>query len=207
MRPSTTDWLQRLISGGKRQQLRYLREIFWSIDLVQGSRVLDYGCGTALFAPAFLERGCVYWGYDIKESLIAYASEKYSAGRFSDDKADLRDAAPFDLVLANCCAHHMNDIALQEEMSFIYSILAENGRLLFVDIVSDAELPGLARLCLLLERGAYVRTSADNRAFVEGGFVVEAETNGVAHMAGWESGWNPFYWRIQHCLCTKGKTA
>ena len=51
------DLIQRIITLNKWEQRRNLKKRVRSINLPKGSKVLDFGCGTALFTNVFTELG------------------------------------------------------------------------------------------------------------------------------------------------------
>jgi SAM-dependent methyltransferase len=105
------DVAQRVISLNKLEQRRHLRERLRALALPEGALALDFGCGTGLFAPAFQAAGLRYVGYDIDPRLVGYARRLYGGARFVSIEEELRAAAPFDLIVANCSFHHIADDA------------------------------------------------------------------------------------------------
>src|SRR5207248_8934633 len=126
--------------------------------LPAGAKVLDFGCGTALFAPVFIRRGFDYVGYDIDSSLTDYAGGLYRRGKFTTNHDELSALAPFDLILANCCFHHIEDSIIDAELKHFRTLLKPGGRFLLIDLLlQDNDPHPLRRLFRKLERGAYVR--------------------------------------------------
>lgn len=106
------DLIQRIISLDKWEQRKNLTQRVQSLNLPRGSKVLDFGCGTGLFARVFMKMGLNYYGYDIDNRLISYARRLYRNCQFTASKEQLRKEAPFDLILANCCFHHIDSATL-----------------------------------------------------------------------------------------------
>jgi SAM-dependent methyltransferase len=162
------DLIQRIITLNKWEQRRNLKKRVRSINLPKGSKVLDFGCGTALFTNVFKELGLNYYGYDIDTRLISYARHFYKGCQFVATKDELKYLGPFDLILANCCFHHIDTMTLFEELKEIKHILDLNGTFMMIDILlqpNDAFL--LRSLFKKLEVGAYIRSYDDYRKIIE----------------------------------------
>jgi SAM-dependent methyltransferase len=168
------DVMQRLITLNKLDQRRHLLARLRALGLAPGSTALDFGCGTGLFAPAFRRAGLRYVGYDIDPRLVGYARRLYRYGRFISNEALLRAAAPFDVIVANCCFHHIADDTLSAELGRMRSLLADGGTFVMIDIVLPAghDPSFLRRQFRKLERGAFVRDPDQYRAIVERHFRV-----------------------------------
>lgn len=168
MRAAFNDLFQRILTLNKDEQRARLRNRIEALHLPEGSKVLDFGCGTALFAPVFRDANVAYCGYDIDGGLIAYASYLYDHGRFTDSKNELKKERPFDLILANCCFHHIDDTTLAEELGQMKTLMKSGGILIMIDILlprNDTFLPRI--LFRKLERGAYIRSQEDYRSIIE----------------------------------------
>ncbi|HEX9409466.1 MAG TPA: methyltransferase domain-containing protein, partial [Methylomirabilota bacterium] len=92
------DVVQRLITLNKLEQRRDLLDRLRALGLPPGRTVLDFGCGTGLFAPTFQRAGLRYVGYDIDPRLVSYARRLYRGARFISSEAELRAAAGFDVI-------------------------------------------------------------------------------------------------------------
>jgi len=70
------------------QRLHYLSLL--DIGLLEGAKVLDFGCGKGDFWRFLADRGIPvdYTGYDINANLISLAEKKYPTGRFRVFDAD-----------------------------------------------------------------------------------------------------------------------
>jgi cyclopropane fatty-acyl-phospholipid synthase-like methyltransferase len=157
-----TDLFQRVLTANKWEQRNNLSRYLRALNLKAGSRCLDFGCGTALFAPVFTAANLNYYGYDIEKSLLDYASRIYKKAQFTSSLDDLKASAPFDLILANCCFHHIDSETLDVELQSICSILADDGTFIMIDILLPSnDSFWLRRLFRRLERGAFVRTAGD----------------------------------------------
>jgi SAM-dependent methyltransferase len=167
------DLIQRIITLDKWEQRSNLGERVGSLNLPKGSKVLDFGCGTGLFARVFMKMGLNYYGYDIDNRLISYARCLYKKGQFTASKDEVRKGAPFDLIVANCCFHHMDDMTFHEELNEIKMILSTNGTFIVVDILFSNNDPHcLRKVFRKLELGAHVRLIDDYRRIVEQDFSI-----------------------------------
>ena len=129
------DLFQRVLTFNKQEQRRNLSRNLKALNLKPGSRCLDFGCGTALFAHVFFKSNLTYYGYDIDNRLLQYAARIYGKAQFTSYPNDLKAAAPFDLILANCCFHHIESKILDMELSRLKSLLAYDGIFIMVDIL------------------------------------------------------------------------
>jgi SAM-dependent methyltransferase len=169
------DLFQRLVTFDKLQQRRDLARHLAQAGLSRGAKVLDFGCGTGLFARVFLRRGLEYWGYDIDPRLLQYARRLYPRARFTSSREQLKAQAPFDLILANCCFHHIDEQTLTQELKGLAGLLAPNGVFLLLDLFEEGPgKSGLRRLFLSMERGAFIRTIPEIHRLLEASFDIEA---------------------------------
>lgn len=172
------DIAQRLITLNKIEQRRHLTDRLKSLNLTDGTKVLDFGCGTGLFARTFFKNNFRYLGYDIDEKLIDYASRLYKKCKFSTSSEYIKRESPFDLVVANCCFHHIDDLQLHIELERIREIIADNGIFMMIDMVR-IEKPAnpLHGLLMKLEQGKYLRSIAGYRNLIEQHFnIVKIDT-------------------------------
>jgi SAM-dependent methyltransferase len=177
------DILQRLLTFNKQQQKEYLFRLLRSLQLPPGRKILDFGCGTALFADVCRKAGCLYHGYDIDSRLISYASRLYDQGRFTDSREQLKKEGPFDLILANCCFHHIDDASLAEELEEMKALLKSEGTFIMIDILLPRNDHHLARrLFRKLETGAHVRSQEEYRALVEKQFIIRKSDIERSHL-------------------------
>jgi SAM-dependent methyltransferase len=88
----------------------------WGIRL-EGTRVLDLGCGTGGLAVAMAERGADCWGVDLRPERIACASQTaaehgVTVHFLAGDILDLdRLAQLFDLIVLSEVVEHLGDLA------------------------------------------------------------------------------------------------
>lgn len=177
------DLAQRLLTWNKREQRDNLRRVFRQLDPAPGARLLDYGCGTGLFAHALAENGFGYVGYDIDEDFVHYGARLNPSLPFTARKSDVSGRGPYDFVLANCCFHHIADDELACELAFIRENLAPGGRFVLVDLIAPEQANSrLWHLYGLFEQGQFVRTRADHLRLLESCFDVASVESVRAHL-------------------------
>jgi SAM-dependent methyltransferase len=125
----------------------------------EGMSLLDIGCGPAdivEFLPSV-----DYWGFDVSESYIEHAVEKYgSRGNFACKhltEADLQSLPKFDVVVASGVLHHMDDDVARSLMRLAHSALKPGGRFVSVDPCLTEEQNPIARILIMQDRGRNVR--------------------------------------------------
>jgi cyclopropane fatty-acyl-phospholipid synthase-like methyltransferase len=165
---------QRAVSLNKWEQRRSLRRRLQTLALPPGSKALDFGCGTGLFASTFSRSGLTYHGYDIDSGVVSYARRMYPGQVFASAREEIAHYGPFDLVVANCCFHHIPDDVLAEELEWVKRILADRGAFLLIDIVVRPEDRSVLRRAFrTLERGAFLRRAEEYVAIVARHLVVK----------------------------------
>jgi cyclopropane fatty-acyl-phospholipid synthase-like methyltransferase len=158
---------QRAITLNKWEQRRKLRRHLEALALAPGCKALDFGCGTGLFAGTFAGFGLKYHGYDIDSRMLSYAKRMHSGHVFASTKDEVARHGPFDLVVANCCFHHISDDVLAEELEWVKRNLADEGTFLLIDIVlRPDDRSVLRRAFRTLERGAFLRRPEEYVAIV-----------------------------------------
>jgi SAM-dependent methyltransferase len=158
---------QRVVSGNKWEQRRSLRRRLEALRLPPRGKALDFGCGTGLFASTFTGAGLAYHGYDIDDRVVSYARRMHAGHVFVSSRDEVAGYGPFDLVVANCCFHHIPDDVLSTELEWVKSILAERGTFLLIDLVAAPEDRSLLRRAFRsLERGLFLRRVEEYVAIV-----------------------------------------
>lgn len=158
---------QRVVSLNKWEQRRSLRRRLKALALPPGSKALDFGCGTGLFASTFAQSGLTYHGYDIDSRMVSYARRMHSRQVFVSTRDEIARHGPFDLVVANCCFHHIPDDVLAEDLEWVKSILADRGTFLLIDLVAAPEDRSVLRRAFRsLERGLFLRRVEEYVAIV-----------------------------------------
>jgi len=189
------DIFQRAITLNKLEQRRNLAHVLSRMNLKRGEKVLDFGCGTGLFAEVFRRRNLEYIGYDIDSRLTSYAGNLYSDCRFTTSRDLVQSLGPFHLTVLNCCAHHIPDELLIQELAFINCLLAEDGTLLLIDLLDPGESCGLGRRLLMqLERGAFLRSEQRYVSLIRDVFSITGVTRGRLHVLSLTARWNPFHY-------------
>lgn len=177
------DLAQRLLTSNKREQRANLRRVVAQLGHAPDAVVLDYGCGTGLFAPTLSEGDLKYVGYDIESRFVRYGRLLNPSLSFTDDKHRVAASGPYDLVLANCCFHHIADAELVREIAFIRSNLRPNGHFLLVDLLRPSGNRSLLWHAYgLFERGRYIRDHAHHARLVESQFHIVSTERVRAHL-------------------------
>lgn len=176
LRAFANDMAQRILSANRMQPRRDLFQFVSGLKIEEGGRVLDFGCGTGLFAPTLAKKcGLIYTGYDIDEEFISYAKRLYPFGDFFSSRRDVESTRPFDLVTANCCFHHIPDAEALLETAFIRGLLKPGGTFLFIDILKVENDPSpLHRWFMKLEEGGFVRTQSQYAGLLSRSFVIKS---------------------------------
>jgi cyclopropane fatty-acyl-phospholipid synthase-like methyltransferase len=174
---------QRVVSLNKWEQRRSLHRRLKALALPPGSKALDFGCGTGLFAGTFAQSGLTYHGYDIDGRMVSYARRTHSGQVFVSTRDEIVRHGPFDLVVANCCFHHIPDDVLAEELEWVKSILADGGTFLLIDLVADPQDRSVLRRAFRrLERGLFLRRVEEYVAIVARHLVVRRVGADRTHM-------------------------
>lgn len=141
-------------SGWKRLVEVHLR-------LRDDDRVLDVGCGPAdilEYLPAV-----EYTGYDISESYIARARERFShRGTFHCRHLGLSDVAehlPFDVVIGVGLLHHLDDTEASDFLRVARAALKPGGRLVTIDPCWAEGQNAMAKILIAADRGRNVRSA------------------------------------------------
>jgi 2-polyprenyl-3-methyl-5-hydroxy-6-metoxy-1,4-benzoquinol methylase len=175
IRPLLNDVAQRVLTLNKKEQKEHLSRILYRLKIDPGSKILDFGCGTGLFAKFLVDLGFLYHGYDVDQEAINYASRLYGdlGCTFSVSLDEVSHVGPFDLVLVNCCLHHIDDRTISEILSRLENLILPGCILLVIDIeLLDSTASRLRKLYMKLERGAYVRSASDYKSLIERRFEI-----------------------------------
>ncbi|MBI5171446.1 MAG: class I SAM-dependent methyltransferase [Candidatus Melainabacteria bacterium] len=183
MHAAFDDIAQRIITLNKLEQRHYLAGQLKKLQLPRGAKILDFGCGTALFAKTIMKMGFQYVGYDIDPGVVEYAASLYKNGTFTHNREQLKDFKPFDLILANCCFHHIADEPIKDELRGFRELLKPNGQFLLMDILlRDDDPHPLRKLFRKLERGAYVRVASEYEDIVRSEFQITKQQTTRSHV-------------------------
>jgi len=198
------DVVQRIITGNKWEQRNNLFKRLRRIALPPGSKAMDFGCGTGLFAEVFTRGGFEYLGCDIDDRLTDYAARLYPNCRFTTSEEVLEREAPFDLILVNCCFHHIEDALLSVELERIKSLLADNGVFLMLDILLvENDTSFLHRFFMKLEQGEHVRTVDAYQNLVERHFFINRVDIERSYVFSVKHRLNPLYNDLAVFTCTR----
>lgn len=122
--------------------------------------VLDIGCGPASILAYLPEVD--YYGFDISESYIAKASEKYGdkgtffAKHITDE--DIDGLPKFDFVLLSGVLHHVDDETAVHILKLAKKALKPKGRVVAIDgCLVDGQNP-VARFLINQDRGQNIKT-------------------------------------------------
>lgn len=172
-----SDVAQRALTLNKLEQRRYLSASVRRLNLRSGARILDFGCGTGLFARTLHRAGLEYCGYDPDAAAVRYARRLYPGLTFVSRLEHAASAAPYDAVLANCCFHHIDDDGLlNTTLPAIARLMQRDSVFLLVDVLPlEKDASAIRRLFNRFERGASKRTGAELERLLAGRFVVRSQ--------------------------------
>jgi 2-polyprenyl-3-methyl-5-hydroxy-6-metoxy-1,4-benzoquinol methylase len=198
------DLFQRLITFNKHEQRAMLRRQVKCLKRSPGSKALDFGCGTGLFSTVFLKAGYRYWGYDIDTRLLEYARFLYPAGNFTRSVSRLQEEGPFDLIIANCCFHHIGDEMLIVELDRICNLLSDDGVFIMKDLLwVENDTSKLHRAFMKLEQGHHVRPLEEYRRMVATVFDVFRVEIERSHVLSLRHRLNPLHNDLAVLMCRK----
>jgi 2-polyprenyl-3-methyl-5-hydroxy-6-metoxy-1,4-benzoquinol methylase len=170
------DLAQRAITLNKHQQRRSLIASLQRLQLRTGARILDFGCGTGLFAPALRDAGFDYCGYDPDIASVRYASRRYPSLRFVAGLEDAAASAPYDVILANCCFHHIADEELVSvTLPGIAGMMRRDSVFVLIDVLPlDARASAVRRVFNWFEQGSHKRTAGAFERLLAGRFLIRS---------------------------------
>jgi cyclopropane fatty-acyl-phospholipid synthase-like methyltransferase len=171
-----SDVAQRVLTLNKLEQRRYLSDWLRQLNLRRGASILDFGCGTGLFARTLHGAGLEYCGYDPDAAAVLYARRIHPSLTFVSQLEQATSAAPFDAILANCCFHHVTDDELMKTtLPTIARCMHRDSVFLLVDVLpqeKDASI--IRRVYNAFERGATKRTASELEQLLASRFVVRS---------------------------------
>jgi SAM-dependent methyltransferase len=136
-----------------------------------GSRdFLDLGCGTGAFAACFPPAH--YVGVDLSSAYVRFAG-RHRGGHFlvCDGTLLALESQRFDAALVLGVLHHLPDAVVHAVLGELHRVLRPGATALVMEDIPPpgaGNLPG--HLMHWLDRGGYIRTEADYRAFFDAGF-------------------------------------
>lgn len=119
---------------------------------VQGTHILDLGCGHGEKSLELLKHGAKVTGIDISQSYIEDAQQTAKEAGYNNDQCDFRvmdahclefPAGSFDLVIGRGILHHLD---LEIALSQIHWVLKRGGRAIFQEPLATNPLLRLFRL-------------------------------------------------------------
>ena len=136
------------------------------VKIEPGMRVIDIGCGPGHIVK-YLPAGVDYIGFDIDQSYVTHAKEKFgSRGRFFCrffDAATAKEFAPADIVMMNGVLHHIPDDELASTLRNIRSVLRSGGLLFTLDGCYRGGQSAFRKWLLDNDRGRFVRDEGGYR--------------------------------------------
>lgn len=195
LRALISDIGQRAVSLNKREQKRFFAARMRQLGLPQGSRVLDFGCGTGLFARTLSRIGLRYFGYDVDPGLLTYARLLRPSLTFVSNLEDARRHGPFDAILANCCFHHISDVELETStLPDIARMMHAGSVFTLVDVLPLEPNASLVRRAYnRLEQGTFKRTAEHLDRLLRERFVVRSKAVHRSFLLALATGLNPIY--------------
>ena len=119
-------------------------EILSRLAVKPGQSLIDFGCGTGVFAIEAAKRGLKVFAVDVSSAMLAYAQSKaiesgvdsiiFIEGGFLTYQ---HESGPVDYVTTSFCFHHLPDYWKAIALKNIYNILKEKGRLFIQDVVIE----------------------------------------------------------------------
>lgn len=186
---------QRAVSLNKLEQKHYFADRIRQLGVRPGSKVLDFGCGTGLFARTLSRLGLEYFGYDVDEGLLGYARRLRPWLRFMSSLDQARTLGPFDIIVANCCFHHIPDVELAAStLPDLARMMTPDSTLMLVDVLPlEAGASAVRRAYNLLEQGGFKRTADELDRLLTPRFTIRSKTIPRSNFLAWSSRFNPIY--------------
>jgi len=171
-----SDVAQRLLTLNKLEERHALSDWLQRLHLRPGARILDFGCGTGLFATTLHNAGLKYYGFDPDADAVRYALQRYPGLTFVDRLEKAAAAAPFEAILANCCFHHISDDdLLNTTLPAIARMMHHDSVFMLMDVLpleKDASMS--RRIYNVFEQGAWKRTAPELERLLAGRFGIRS---------------------------------
>jgi ubiquinone/menaquinone biosynthesis C-methylase UbiE len=138
-------------------------------------KVLDIACGPGAFSNLFDPDS--YWGVDINEKYIRYATRHYRGDfRVMDARRlDFEDSS-FDQALVFGLLHHLSDEDASAVIQGLARVLKPNGRALVIeDIPTESKLNLVGHVLHWAENGHYIRPAEHYRRLLQSRFRIGEE--------------------------------
>jgi 2-polyprenyl-3-methyl-5-hydroxy-6-metoxy-1,4-benzoquinol methylase len=141
-------------------------QVIYAVDHIRAKaadRVLDVGCGVGDILDYLPDVD--YLGLDMHEGYITAAKRKFGErGEFVCQRLEdrfINQYGQFDIVLATGVIHHLQDEQASSLFELAVKALKPNGRMVSLDGCYLEGQSWMARTILSMDRGKYVRTSAE----------------------------------------------
>ena len=190
-----SDLAQRALTLNKLEQRRNLAASLRRLRLRPGASILDFGCGTGLFAPTVRDAGLRYRGYDPDAAAVRYASRRYPGLPFVSRLDQAATSAPYDIVLANCCFHHIGDTELlNATLPVIADLMHDQSVFVLIDVLPlETDASTVRRIFNRFEQGTFKRTVGELERLLAGRFVVRLKRIQRFFVLSAPSALNPLY--------------
>jgi SAM-dependent methyltransferase len=110
-------------------------------DTVQGSKVLEIGCGAGANVTFFESLNVDYYAIEGSQSMVSKLKEKFNdkANHFhcGDFTKDFHFKGPFDLIIDRGSLPHNTDQGIRSAITLAYETLKPGGKLVSIDWCSD----------------------------------------------------------------------
>jgi SAM-dependent methyltransferase len=123
-------------------QTHYERQARDLLRLLEGRvrpRLLDFGCGDALAAPALASAGAEVWLYDaapaVRERLVRRFAGAAGITVLGGDAWESLPAGSFDVALVNSVLQYLDTAATEALVDRLARLLAPGGEVLLTDVV------------------------------------------------------------------------
>lgn len=145
------------LSGSDQGLTRFVKDY---IKPDKKNKLLDIGCGPANIINYLPDID--YTGFDISESYIKSAREKYgNKGKFFCTAISpdiINEEKVYDIAIASGVIHHLTDDKTKDLFGLAYKVLKHGGKLITLDGCYVEKQSAIKKFILSQDRGKYVRT-------------------------------------------------
>lgn len=119
-----------------------LNEIYNRVLNASAKTVLDIGFGTGTLTTKLYEQGCMIYGQDFSERMIALAQEKMPnaklvQGDFTKGLSEPLKHQKYDAIIATYSLHHLTDEQKISFMNSLLSLLNDGGSIYIGDVAFE----------------------------------------------------------------------
>jgi len=117
-------------------RLKLVKETIESLNIRQGSKCLDYGCGTGDFTRMLSGMGLNVLGYDVSDAVIDVAKSHGVPpnARYTVHADDVATQSPYQLVLAVTVFQHiLDDASLHAAVLRVAQCMEDGGHLILIE--------------------------------------------------------------------------